>query len=73
MICFTITPDMESPLLAAAKRQGKTPEQLALDNLRNTLLPIQPPNLGSTRYDALKDCIGQVEGHGTAWPDNVSR
>ena len=40
---ITLPPQLESALTARARRQGLSPEALALDVLRRQLLPAAPP------------------------------
>jgi hypothetical protein len=68
MTIITLPPELEAPLAEAAKRQGTSPELLAIESLRKQFAPTPPPNgteisaEGKTLYDVLKDYIGAIDG-----------
>lgn len=57
-----LTPEIESALADAARRQGTTPELLALDCLRQQYVPAMPePNSATgSLADLLADHIGKL-------------
>ena len=61
---ITLTPDIESALVEQAKEHGTTPEQLALESLRERFVtPSEqsaPTDGAETLYDRLKDHIGVI-------------
>jgi hypothetical protein len=60
MTTITLPPDVEASLIEQARKQGKTPEGLAIDTLRKSLVPdIQ---LGGSLFDFLSEYIGTVNG-----------
>jgi hypothetical protein len=62
---ITLTPDVERALTAEARRQGTTPEQLALESLRQLFVPPEASGLPAERdtlFDFLSDYIGTVSG-----------
>ena len=73
MTTITLPPEIEAPLADAARKQGMTPELLALETLRQQFPPAKPepaPKEGETLYDYLKDYIGAVSGSGEAFSQN---
>jgi hypothetical protein len=69
MTTIILPPEIETPLAEAARQQGTTPEQLALETLRKSFAPKEngtPEKSGETLYDFLKDYIGTVAGSGEA-------
>ena len=59
---ITLTPDIESGLVEQARTLGITPEQLAIDSLRERFTPpvaqVQQPKPEETLADFLSDHIG---------------
>ena len=59
---ITLTPDIEQALTAEARKQGRTPEQLALDSLRERFLfpesDISPAGGQATLADFLRGHLG---------------
>ncbi len=51
---ITLTPDIETAITEQARQQGKTPERLVLDSLRDLFIP--PP----LTPDEILDLAGQV-------------
>ncbi len=64
-----VPPDIEGPLAEEARRQGTTPELLAVDALRARFGPDVPPANGATLADFLADHIGVL---GTGNEQSVS-
>ena len=65
MTTITLPADLEAPLREEAKKQGTTPEAVALEGLRKLFhLPVthkEPPN-GESLFDFLKGYLGVVNG-----------
>jgi hypothetical protein len=59
---ITLTPDIEQALAAEARRRGRTPEQLALDSLRERFLSLEsdrpPAEAQATLADFLCGHLG---------------
>ena len=59
---ITLTPDIEHRLVEQARKQGTTPEQLAIDSLREYLGPAvshdMPAETPETLADFLREHIG---------------
>jgi hypothetical protein len=59
---ITLTPDIEQALTAEAHKQGRTPEQIVLDSLRERFLcpesPTSPPEQPATLADFLQGHLG---------------
>lgn len=74
MTTITLTPDIERPLMEQARRQGTTPELLALDGLRRLFAPEQDPTpdgpAGETLFDFLQGYVGTVSGTSEALSEN---
>ena len=71
-----LTPDIEMALERQAKRQGTTPERLALDTLGSAFLQSSPSESSAeqaTLFDFLSGYIGTVEGTGEAFSENCGR
>jgi hypothetical protein len=71
-----LTPDIETALEQQAKRQGTTPERLALEALGGMFL--HPSSSESytdeaTLFDFLSGHVGTVEGTGEALSENCGR
>jgi len=79
---ITLPPDLEKPLAEQARKQGTTPEILALDTLRQQF-PAESaapePDGGDakqesqTLYDFLKDYIGTISGTTEALSEDTGR
>jgi hypothetical protein len=78
---IALTPDIESALAEEARRQGTTPEQLALDYLRERFVPgsTSPSAMAKTMADFLEGHIGvlasaeRVSGGGQMSEDTGKR
>lgn len=73
MTTITLPPEIESPLADAARKQGMTPELLALETLRQQFPPAKPepaPKEGETLYDFLAGYVGTFDGTGEAFSEN---
>ncbi len=77
MTTITLTPDIERSLAERARRQGTTPELLALDGLRRMFAPEQTPTFespsGETLFDFLQGYVGTVAGTSEALSENCGR
>ena len=76
MTIITLPSDIEGPLLEAARRQGTTPELLAIDTLRKLFAPPSAegaPAARGTLFDLLSDCIGTVNGTTEALSENCGQ
>ena len=62
MITITLPPELERAVTERAQQQGTTPELVALDTLRQQLLPVapSPPVEGQTLADFLGEFIGCI-------------
>jgi len=71
-----LTPDIETALEQQAKRQGTTPERLALEALGSMFLQPSSPESSAekaTLFDFLSGYIGTVEGTGEALSENCGQ
>lgn len=59
---ITLTPEIEQALLRAARELGTTPEQLALDSLRDRFLPPLPNGPLDDGQGSLADFLGEFIG-----------
>jgi hypothetical protein len=76
MTTITLPADVEGPLLEEARRQGTTPELLAINALRKLFAPPPAegtPAAGETLFDLLSDCIGTVSGTTEALSENCGQ
>ena len=76
MTTIILPADVEGPLLEEARRQGTTPELLAIDSLRKLFAPPPAegtPAPGETLFDLLADCIGTVSGITEALSENCGQ
>lgn len=76
MTTITLTPDIEGPLAEEARRQGTTPELLALDSLRKLFAPTMATDKtagGETLFDFLSGYIGTVGGTTEALSENCGQ
>jgi hypothetical protein len=55
---ITLTPDIEQALVAAARKRGLTPEQLALDSLRERFLSPESEPSPAAEQGTLADFLG---------------
>ncbi|HEV2945829.1 MAG TPA: hypothetical protein VGX70_00540 [Gemmataceae bacterium] len=65
MTTITLPADLEAPLKEEAKKQGTTPEAVALEGLRklfNLLVTHNEPPNGESLFDFLKGYLGAVDG-----------
>ncbi len=65
MTTITLPADLEAPLREEAKKQGTTPEAVALEGLRKLFnLPVthNEPFNGESLFDFLKGYLGTVNG-----------
>jgi hypothetical protein len=68
MTIITLPPELEATLAEAAKRQGTSPELLAIESLRRQFAPLSAaPSDGNgveneTMFDLLKEFIGTING-----------
>lgn len=71
MVTIALTKDIEGPLTEQARKRGMTPEQLALETLREIFAKplLQERQEEGTLFDFLSGYIGTVEGSG----EDVSR
>ena len=74
-LTITLTPDLETALRQRAKTQGTTPEQLALDSLRQIYGTLEPTiddraEEGKSLYDFLKGHIGTIAGSTEAFSES---
>src|SRR5438552_10819672 len=68
-----LPPDIEGSLAEAARRQGTTPERLALDSLRRLFAPEPETEAlveGETLYDFLAGYVGTISGTTEALSEN---
>lgn len=65
MTIITIPPEIEEPLVAAAKQRGTTPELLAVESLRTIYAPTSGSDVSlqeSTLRDFLQGYVGTING-----------
>lgn len=73
MTRITLPPELEKPLVEEARRQGTTPELLALESLRRLFVPQAEPGSSApdeTLFDFLSGHIGKVNGTTEALSEN---
>ena len=74
MTTITLPPEIEVPLAEAARKQGTTPEELALNSLRRIFAPAPEPSAqGSSLMDFLSGYIGTVGGSAEALSEDCGR
>lgn len=74
MTTITLTPEIEEPLAEEARRQGTTPELLALDSLRARFVPLSTlASEGDTLFDFLQGYVGTVEGTSEPLSEDTGR
>src|SRR5262245_59101719 len=64
MVQIILTPELEEAISRQARARKTTPEELALDSLRERFLPspeITPPKEGATMADFFEGLIGVVD------------
>ena len=71
MTTITLPPDIEAPLVEEARRQGTTPEQLAIDSLRK--LFFSEPSMEESLFDFLAGYIGTLSGTTEALSENCGQ
>lgn len=71
MTTILLPPDIERPLVEAALRLGTTPEQLAVEMLRERFAtePDEPSSGAATLFDSLVGYIGTVDGSTEAYSE----
>lgn len=65
MTTITLPPEVEGPLAEEARRRGTTPELLAIDYLRERLVPsatVEESGCDATLFDFLAGYIGMIDG-----------
>jgi len=73
---ITLPPDIEEPLAEEARRQGTTPELLAVDCLRKRFVPVTAADKraeSETLVDFLSGYIGTVSGTTEALSENCGQ
>jgi len=76
MTTITLPPEIEEPLAEEARKQGTTPELLAVDCLRKlfTSSPmVREPAQGGTLFDFLSGYVGTVDGTTEALSENCGQ
>jgi hypothetical protein len=73
MTTITLPPEIEGPLAEEARKQGTTPELLAVGCLRKLFTPsptVEKPAEAKTLFDFLSGYIGTVSGTTEALSEN---
>lgn len=76
MTTITLPPEIEGPLAEEARKQGTTPELLAVDCLRKLFTPSPTagtPAEGETLFDFLSGYVGTVSGTTEALSENCGQ
>jgi hypothetical protein len=79
MTTITLPPEIEAPLAEEARKQGTTPELLALDKLRGLYASTQLEkteelqNEEGTLFDLLQGYVGTVEGTTEALSEHTGK
>ena len=75
MTTLYIPPEIEAALAEAAKRQGTTPELLAVESLRKLYAPATEPAAanGATLHDYLEGYIGTISGTSQPLSEDTGR
>ncbi len=76
MTTITLPPDLEDRLAEEARRQGTTPELLAVDSLRRLFIPTTAAKATDGRetlWDFLSGYIGTVSGSAEALSENCGQ
>jgi len=68
---ITLPPDVETPLLEEARKQGTSPETLAINALRK--LFVSEGLVEGSLYDFLSDYIGTVSGSSDAFSEKTGK
>lgn len=75
MLTITLPSDLEATIVEAAKRQGATPQELAVASLTKLYCSDQPPRTdageGGSLADFLRDHIGTVDGSSQPWSERT--
>ena len=72
MTMIHVPPELEKPLLEAAKRQGVDAETFAVNRLREVLGVPEENQAGSNLFDLLEGHVGTVSGNGEAYSENTT-
>lgn len=70
---LTLPDDLVTPLADEARRRGTTPEQLALDGVRQVIAMNTVTSNNGSLLDTLAGHIGVVEGTGEAFSQDCGR
>ena len=73
MTTIALPPEVEEPLAKEARKQGTTPELLAVDCLRKLFVPSlteKKPAEGETLFDFLAGYVGTMSGMTEALSEN---
>jgi hypothetical protein len=76
MTTITLPPEIEGPLAEEARKQGTTPELLAVDCLHKLFTPsptVEKPAEAKTLFDFLSGYIGTVSGTTEALSENCGQ
>jgi hypothetical protein len=76
MTRISLPPEIEGPLAAEARRRGTTPELLAIEYLRERLVPsatIGESSRDATLFDFLAGYIGTIDGTTEALSEETGR
>ena len=76
MTTITLPPEIEEPLAEEARKQGTTPELLAVNCLRKLFTPsptIGKPAEAETLFDFLSGYVGTVNGSTEALSENCGQ
>ena len=75
MLTITLPSDLEATIVEAAKRQGSTPQELAVASLTKLYSPGCTPQAdvgdGGSLADFLRDHIGTVDGSSEPWSEKT--
>ena len=72
MTMIHVPPELEKPLLEAAKRQGVDAETFAVNRLREVLGVPEENQAGSNLFDLLEGHVDTVSGNGEAYSENTT-
>lgn len=72
---ITLPPELEGPLAEQARRQGTTPEQVAVESLRALFheTAAQPGHGEGTLFDFLAGYVGTIDGSSEPLSENTGR
>lgn len=76
MTTINLPPEVEGPLAEEARKQGITPERLAVDCLRKLFTPspvVGKPGEGESLFDFLSGYVGTVSGTTEALSENCGQ